>query len=225
MKIAIVVFPGTSCEADVRSVIENNLEIPAEYVGHDCNNLDSFDVILLPGGASYGDALRPGAIAARQPVMKAIQEAAEAGKTVLGIGNGFQILLESGLLPGVLLKNSNLKFICKSMKLKVVNNDTMFTANFEEAEVISIPIAHGYGQYYCDRDTLNMLQNNDQIAFTYVSENPGESIENIAGIINQAGNVLGMMPHPERATDLLFGSTDGLRIFQSIVRNRRVSHD
>lgn len=225
MKVAIVVFPGTSCEADVRNVVENKLELKADYVTHECNDLDPYDVIFLPGGASYGDALRPGAIAARQPVMKAIQEAAEAGKTILGIGNGFQILLEAGLLPGVLLKNSNLKFVCKSMKLKVENNDTMFTADFEESEIISIPIAHGYGQYYCDQDTLNTLQNNNQIAFTYASENPGKSIENIAGIINEAGNVLGMMPHPERATDLLFGSTDGLRLFQSIVRNRRVSHD
>lgn len=221
MKIAIVVFPGTSCEADVRKVIEKQLEIEAEYVDHDRTDLTDFDAIFLPGGASYGDAIRPGALAAVEPVAEAIREVAEQGKPVIGIGNGFQILLEIGLLPGTMLKNTKLKFICKPLTIQVENNDTIFTSEYERNEEISIPIAHGFGQYYCTQEQLDELRQNKQIIFTYKSENPNGSIENIAGITNKEGNVLGMMPHPERATDPLLGSTDGLKLFQAIVRNGR----
>src|SRR5690606_1173555 len=163
----------------------------AEYVSHLSENLDAYDAILIPGGASYGDAVRPGAIANMQPVMKAVKKAAEAGKFVLGIGNGFQILLEAGLLPGAMLKNINLKFICKPTQLKVENNDTAYTSAYEKGEQINIPIAHGKGNYFCDEETLAELKANNQIIFTYTS-NPNGSIENIAGITNKQGNVLGM---------------------------------
>ncbi|MCJ8008023.1 phosphoribosylformylglycinamidine synthase subunit PurQ [Lederbergia wuyishanensis] len=223
MKFAVVVFPGTSCEVDTFDVIKKKLNEEVEYVSHLSENLDAYDAILIPGGASYGDAVRPGAIANMQPVMKAVKTAAESGKLVLGIGNGFQILLEAGLLPGAMLKNINLKFICKPTQLKVENNDTAYTSAYEKGEQLNIPIAHGKGNYYCDEATLSELKENNQIIFTYTS-NPNGSIENIAGITNKQGNVLGMMPHPERAVDSLFGSEDGLKIFQSIVRNWRESH-
>lgn len=223
MKFAVVVFPGTSCEVDTYDVIKNNLNEEVEYVSHLSENIDAYDAILIPGGASCGDAVRPGAIANMQPVMKAVQKAAESGKLVFGIGNGFQILLEAGLLPGAMLKNINLKFICKPTQLKVENNDTAYTSAYEKGEQLNIPIAHGKGNYYCDEATLAELKENNQIIFTYTS-NPNGSVENIAGITNKQGNVLGMMPHPERAVDSLFGSEDGLKIFQSIVRNWRESH-
>jgi len=223
VKFAVVVFPGTSCEVDTYDVIKNNLNEEVEYVSHLSENLDAYDAILIPGGASCGDAVRPGAIANMQPVMKAVQKAAESGKLVFGIGNGFQILLEAGLLPGAMLKNINLKFICKPTQLKVENNDTAYTSAYEKGEQLNIPIAHGKGNYYCDEATLAELKENNQIIFTYTS-NPNGSVENIAGITNKQGNVLGMMPHPERAVDSLFGSEDGLKIFQSIVRNWRESH-
>jgi len=223
VKFAVVVFPGTSCEVDTYDVIKNNLNEEVEYVSHLSENIDAYDAILIPGGASCGDAVRPGAIANMQPVMKAVQKAAESGKLVFGIGNGFQILLEAGLLPGAMLKNINLKFICKPTQLKVENNDTAYTSAYEKGEQLNIPIAHGKGNYYCDEATLAELKENNQIIFTYTS-NPNGSVENIAGITNKQGNVLGMMPHPERAVDSLFGSEDGLKIFQSIVRNWRESH-
>ncbi|MCR2823413.1 phosphoribosylformylglycinamidine synthase subunit PurQ [Lederbergia panacisoli] len=224
MKFAVVVFPGTSCEVDTYNVIKNKLNENVEFVSHTSESLDKFDAILLPGGASYGDAVRPGAIANMQPVMKAVKKAAESGKLILGIGNGFQILLEAGLLPGALLKNKTLKFVCKPTLLKVENNDTVYTSAYEKGEQITIPIAHGKGNYFCEEATLEQLKANNQIIFTYTSENPNGSIENIAGITNKQGNVLGMMPHPERAVDTLFASIDGLKIFQSIVRNWRESH-
>ncbi|MBS4198050.1 phosphoribosylformylglycinamidine synthase subunit PurQ [Bacillus sp. FJAT-49732] len=224
MKFAVVVFPGTSCEVDTYDVIKNKLNEEVQYVNHLNESLDEYDCVVIPGGASYGDAVRPGAIANMQPVMKAVKKAAESGKLVFGIGNGFQILLEAGLLPGAMLKNKNLKFICKPTQIKVENNDTAFTFAFEKGEEISVPIAHGKGNYYCDEATLAQLKTNNQIVLSYTSENLNGSIENIAGITNKEGNVLGMMPHPERAVDSLFGSEDGLKIFQSIVRNWRESH-
>lgn len=224
MKFAIIQFPGTSCEADTYDAIKSELGEEATVVRHIEDNLEAFDAVILPGGTSYGDAVRPGAIANMQPIMKAVKNAVQAGKPVLGIGNGFQILLEAGILPGVMLQNENLKFICKSVQLKVENNDTAFTSLFENSEQIHIPIAHAKGNYYCDEATLTELKNNNQVIFTYTSENPNGSMENIAGIINKQGNVLGMMPHPERAVDQMFGSEDGLKIFQSIVKNWRESH-
>ncbi|CAM3882937.1 phosphoribosylformylglycinamidine synthase subunit PurQ [Lederbergia lenta] len=224
MKFAVLVFPGTSCEADTYDAIKNVLGEDVEFVRHNSEDLNAYDAIILPGGTSYGDAIRPGAIARMQPVMKAVKKAAEAGKPVLGIGNGFQILLETGILPGAVLENRDLKFICKPVQLKVENNDTLFTSTYESGEQITIPIAHGNGNYYADEETLTKLRQNNQIIFTYTTENPNGSMDNIAGISNKQGNVLGMMPHPERAVEQLFGSEDGLRLFQSIVRNWRESH-
>jgi phosphoribosylformylglycinamidine synthase subunit PurQ / glutaminase len=204
--------------------IQDELGEEVEYVWHDQDSLEGFDGILLPGGFSYGDYLRCGAIARFSNVMKEIIKAAEAGKPVLGVCNGFQILLEAGLLPGAMRRNESLKFICKPVELKVENNETMFSGSYSQGEVITVPIAHGEGNYYCDEETLARLQENNQIVFTYEGENPNGSISNIAGITNEKGNVLGMMPHPERAVDSLLGGADGLKLFQSIVRSWRESN-
>jgi phosphoribosylformylglycinamidine synthase I len=221
VRFAVIVFPGSNCDVDMYHAIKDELGEEVEYVWHDATNLDAYDGILLPGGFSYGDYLRCGAIARFSKIMEAIKKFALAGKPVLGICNGFQILLEAGILPGALCRNENLKFICRKIELKVENNETMFTTAYEENEVIKIPIAHGEGNYYCDQETLQQLINNKQIAFRYHGINPNGSVEDIAGITNEAGNVLGMMPHPERAVHDLLGSADGLKLFQSIVRNWR----
>ncbi|MGX1901483.1 phosphoribosylformylglycinamidine synthase subunit I [Thermolongibacillus altinsuensis] len=224
MKFAVVVFPGSNCDVDMYHAIKDELGEEVEYVWHDAESLDEFDAILLPGGFSYGDYLRSGAIARFANVMKAIRKAAEEGKPILGVCNGFQILLEAGLLPGAMRRNHSLTFICRSVALRVENNETMFTSMYEQGEVITIPIAHGEGNYYCDEKTLNQLIQNKQIVFRYEGENPNGSLEKIAGIMNEKGNVLGMMPHPERAVHELLGSTDGLKLFQSIVKYWREAH-
>lgn len=224
MKFAVIVFPGSNCDVDMYHAIADELGEEAEYVWHDAENLDRFDAILLPGGFSYGDYLRSGAIARFSNVMKAVQKAAEEGKPILGVCNGFQILLEAGLLPGAMRRNNSLKFICRPVSLRVENNETMFTSAYKQGEVITIPIAHGEGNYYCDEQTLKRLMENRQIVFRYHGENPNGSLEDIAGIMNEKGNVLGMMPHPERAVDPLLGSADGLRLFQSIVKYWRETH-
>ncbi|SFA45687.1 phosphoribosylformylglycinamidine synthase subunit I [Parageobacillus thermantarcticus] len=224
MKFAVIVFPGSNCDVDMYHAIADELGEEAEYVWHDAENLDRFDAILLPGGFSYGDYLRSGAIARFSNVMKAVQKAAEEGKPILGVCNGFQILLEAGLLPGAMRRNNSLKFICRPVSLRVENNETMFTSAYKQGEVITIPIAHGEGNYYCDEQTLKRLIENRQIVFRYHGENPNGSLEDIAGIMNEKGNVLGMMPHPERAVDPLLGSADGLRLFQSIVKYWRETH-
>jgi phosphoribosylformylglycinamidine synthase subunit PurQ / glutaminase len=200
--------------------IKDELGEQVEYVWHDTESLDEFDGILLPGGFSYGDYLRTGAIARFSKVMQAVVKAAETGKPILGVCNGFQILLEAGLLPGAMRRNESLSFICKPVELKVVNNQSMFSTAYTQGETISIPVAHGEGNYYCDEETLAKLKENNQIVFTY-QDNPNGSLEDIAGIINEKGNVLGMMPHPERAVDKLLGGADGLKLFQSIVRSWR----
>lgn len=223
MKFAVVVFPGSNCDIDMFHAIKDELGEEVEYVWHDAESLDEYDAILLPGGFSYGDYLRSGAIARFSNVMKEVVKAAEAGKPVLGVCNGFQILLESGLLPGAMRRNDSLKFICKPVQLKVENNETMFSSSYGKSELISIPIAHGEGNYYCDEQTLQQLKTNNQIIFTY-ENNPNGSLENIAGIVNEKGNVLGMMPHPERAVDELLGGADGLKLFQSIVKQWREAH-
>ena len=223
MKFAIVVFPGTSCEVDTLNAITNIGGEKAEFVKSSETNLDGYDAIILPGGVSYGDSVRPGAIASIQPVMKAIKDVAEKGTLVLGIGNGFQTLIEAGILPGALQQNEKLKFICRKVNLTVKNNQTAFTSLFDQNEEIMIPIAHGYGNYYCAEEQLKDLENNNQIVLTY-SENINGSLNQIAGITNEAGNVFGLMPHPERAVEQLFGSTDGTKLFQSIVKNWRESH-
>ncbi|BDG41917.1 phosphoribosylformylglycinamidine synthase subunit PurQ [Parageobacillus sp. VR-IP] len=224
MKFAVIVFPGSNCDVDMYHAIADELQEEVEYVWHDEENLDRFDAILLPGGFSYGDYLRSGAIARFSNVMKAVQKAADEGKPILGVCNGFQILLEAGLLPGAMRRNNSLKFICRPVSLKVENNETMFTSSYEQGEIITIPIAHGEGNYYCDEPTLKRLIENRQIVFRYYGENPNGSLSDIAGIVNEKGNVLGMMPHPERAVDVLLGSADGLKLFQSIVKYWRETH-
>lgn len=223
MKFAVIVFPGSNCDLDMYHAVKDELGEEAEYVWHDSKDLSSYDGILLPGGFSYGDYLRCGAIAQFSGVMDEVRKAAEAGKPVLGICNGFQILTEAGLLPGVLLRNKNLKFMCRTVGLKVENNNTLFTNEYEKGEEIQIPIAHGEGNYYCDDATYDHLKENNQIVFTYADDFNG-SRNNIAGIINERGNVLGMMPHPERAVSELIGGKDGLALFRSIVKQWRESH-
>ena len=224
MKFAVIVFPGSNCDIDMYHAIKDELGEEVEFVWHDAESLEGFDGVLLPGGFSYGDYLRTGAIARFSNVMKEVVKAANAGKPVLGVCNGFQILLEAGLLPGAMKRNESLKFICSQTQLKVVNNQTMFSNVYQPNEVITVPIAHGEGNYYCDEETLEKLKKNNQIVFTYEGTNPNGSLIDIAGIINEKGNVLGMMPHPERAVDELLGGADGLKLFQSIVKQWRESN-
>lgn len=224
MKFAVLVFPGSNCDIDCYKAVEDSLGEPVDYVWHTATDLSAYDCILVPGGFSYGDYLRCGAISRFAPVMAEVAKAAEQGKFVLGICNGFQILTEAGLLPGALRRNMSMKFRCHDTVLKVVNNTTPFTIDYAEGEEIVIPIAHGEGNYYCDDETLAELQANNQIVFTY-SDNPNGSVADIAGISNRAGNVVGMMPHPERAANSLLGSEDGKRMFTSILKTWRDRYD
>lgn len=224
MKFAVLVFPGSNCDIDMYHAIKDELGEEVEYVWHTENSLEGFDGALVPGGFSYGDYLRCGAMANQSNIMTALKDFAATGKPVLGVCNGFQILTEAGLLPGALIRNKNLKFMCRTVQLKVENNNTLFSNQYEAGEVIDIPIAHGEGNYYCDEETLATLQANNQIVFTYEGENPNGSLENIAGIINKEGNVLGMMPHPERAANEIVGGADGLKLFKSIVKQWREQH-
>ncbi|MDR3157349.1 MAG: phosphoribosylformylglycinamidine synthase subunit PurQ [Lactobacillales bacterium] len=219
MRVAIIVFPGSNCDFDLYWAVKEILGIEAEYVHHDETSLAGFDGVLLPGGFSYGDYLRCGAIARFSNIMTEVTCMAKEGKFVFGTCNGFQILVEAGLLPGVLLRNESLHFVSKFQKLKVINANTRFTSEYADGEVINIPIAHGEGNYYCDKKTLADLHANYQIVFTYEGENPNGSLEDIAGIVNKEGNVLGMMPHPERAVEMLLGSADGLKFFKSMFKN------
>lgn len=224
MKFAVLVFPGSNCDIDMYHAIKDELGEEVEYVWHTENSLEGFDGALVPGGFSYGDYLRCGAMANQSNIMKALKDFAATGKPVLGVCNGFQILTEAGLLPGALIRNKNLKFMCRTVQLKVENNNTLFTNQYDVGEVIDIPIAHGEGNYYCDEETLATLQANNQIVFTYEGENPNGSLADIAGIINKEGNVLGMMPHPERAANEIVGGADGLKLFKSIVKQWREQH-
>ncbi|MEK4045199.1 phosphoribosylformylglycinamidine synthase subunit PurQ [Paenibacillus sp. FSL H8-0048] len=224
MKFAVLVFPGSNCDIDCYKAVEDSLGEPVDYVWHTATDLSAYDCILVPGGFSYGDYLRCGAISRFAPVMAEVAKAAEQGKFVLGICNGFQILTEAGLLPGALRRNMSMKFRCHDSVLKVVNNTTPFTIDYAKDEEIVIPIAHGEGNYYCDEETLAELQANNQIVFTY-GDNPNGSVADIAGISNVAGNVVGMMPHPERAANSLLGSEDGKRMFTSILKTWRDRYD
>ncbi|WP_270375308.1 phosphoribosylformylglycinamidine synthase subunit PurQ [Enterococcus thailandicus] len=219
MKFAVIVFPGSNCDADMLWAVQEIMGVEATYVRYDEDSLSGFDGVLLPGGFSYGDYLRCGAIARFSTIMQEVIRFAEEGKPVFGTCNGFQILTEAGLLPGVLRRNESLQFICKTVPLRVANNQTVFTSEYREGEVIQLPVAHGEGNYFCDEETLRELKENNQIVFTYEEENINGSVERIAGITNQAGNVLGMMPHPERAMEQLLGSEDGKRFFQSMIKN------
>ncbi|CAH1223215.1 Phosphoribosylformylglycinamidine synthase subunit PurQ [Paenibacillus auburnensis] len=224
MKFAVLVFPGSNCDIDCYKAVEDSLGEPVDYVWHTATDLSAYDCILVPGGFSYGDYLRCGAISQFAPVMAEVAKAVEQGKFVLGICNGFQILTEAGLLPGALRRNMSMKFRCHDTVLKVVNNTTPFTVDYAKDEEIVIPIAHGEGNYYCDEETLASLKANNQIVFTY-SDNPNGSVADIAGISNAAGNVVGMMPHPERAANSLLGSEDGKRMFTSILKTWRDRYD
>jgi phosphoribosylformylglycinamidine synthase subunit PurQ / glutaminase len=218
MRFAVLVFPGSNCDIDCYKAVEDTIGQPVDYVWHTADDLSAYDAILVPGGFSYGDYLRCGAIARFAPVMEALRREAEAGKFVLGICNGFQILTEARLLPGALIRNRTLKFRCHPADIRVENNRTPFTLDYAPGEVIDIPIAHGEGCYYCDEETLARLKANGQIVFRYAGDNPNGSVDAIAGVCNEAGNVLGMMPHPERAVHRLLGSEDGRRMFTSMLR-------
>ncbi len=226
-KFGIVVLPGSNCDHDAYYAVKHSLKCDAEFLWHKDTNLKNSDVIILPGGFSYGDYLRVGAIAKFSPIMDSVLNFAEKGGIVLGICNGFQILLESGLLPGVMLKNNSLKFVCKDVYISVENKETIFTNNLNNHTPLKIPVAHGEGNYFADKETLNSLIENNQVVFRYSdsrgniieSSNPNGSVYNIAGIINKRGNVLGMMPHPERACSNLLHREDGKLIFSSIINN------
>ena len=215
VKLGIVVFPGSNCELDVAHVAPLMGAEPV-MVWHGDKELPEVDVVALPGGFAHGDYLRTGAIARFSPIMDAVQEHAAAGKLVIGICNGFQILCESGLLPGALRKNAGLKFLCKWVDLEVVNADTPFTSRAQPGQRLRIPINHFEGSWYCDDDTLRSMKENDQIVLRYV-DNPNGSLEAIAGICNESKNVFGLMPHPERACESLLGSEDGALIFGSMI--------
>jgi phosphoribosylformylglycinamidine synthase len=225
MKFAVVVFPGSNCDQDCFYVIKEVLNQPIKYIWHKDTKLDDIDCIILPGGFSYGDYLRTGAIARFSPVMKSIIDFANQGGFLIGICNGFQILLESELLPGAMLRNKNLNFICKYVHIKTENAETPFTNLCSKKQILKIPIAHNEGNYYIDETGLKTLEENKQIVFRYCSlngdiseeSNPNGALSNIAGIINREGNVLGMMPHPERSSEIELGSSDGLLIFKSVV--------
>jgi len=225
MRFGVVVFPGSNCDRDCFYVVRNVLKEPVKFIWHQATGLKRLDCIILPGGFSYGDYLRTGAIARFSPVMRDIADFAKKGGTVIGICNGFQILLEAGLLPGVMLRNIGLHFICRHVYIKTENNDTRFTGLYNKDQVLRIPIAHNEGNYYIDEAGLKRLQNNNQIVFRYSSAygeidgrfNPNGALDNIAGIINKEGNILGMMPHPERSSESELGSEDGFSIFKSII--------
>ena len=223
MKFAVVVFPGSNCDRDMYYAVKEGLNEEADLVWYLDADLSSYDAILIPGGFSYGDYLRSGSIASTSPIVQQIKKAAADKKPVLGVCNGFQILLESGLLPGAMLANRDLKFMCHQEELRVENNKTMFTSEYQKDGLIHLPIAHGEGNYYCDDATYEQLKDNEQIVFTYTN-NPNGSTGDIAGIVNETGNVLGMMPHPERAVESLLGNADGLRLFQSILTYWRNNH-
>ncbi len=225
MKLGVVVFPGSNCDHDAFYALGEVLRQPVEFVWHRSEDLSGFDAVVLPGGFSYGDYLRTGAIARFSPVMRAVERFARSGGLVLGICNGFQILCEAGLLPGALMRNQGLRFICRHVHVRVESVATPFTASATPGQVLRIPIAHADGNYVCDDATLAELQRNDQIIFRYCAPdaridpaaNPNGSLDAIAGVCNRERNVLGLMPHPERAAESILGSTDGLVLLRSLV--------
>ena len=220
MKIGIVVFPGSNCDKDVYHVFRKVLHVDVEFIWHTHSNLEGYDAIIIPGGFAYGDRLRAGVIAAYSPVMKEVKRLASEGKPVLGICNGFQILVESALLPGALMENNSLKFVCKWTNITVESSTTPFTHTLKPKQKISIPVANQEGKYIADLETLEMLERNNQIVFKYHNDNPNGSADAIAGISNEESNVVGMMPHPERASESIlnpYGGDDGVLIFNSLL--------
>ena len=224
MKFGVVMFPGSNCDHDTYHVISKVIGQPVDFIWHRQNTVADCDAVILPGGFSYGDYLRTGAIARFSPVMGAVKEFATRGGLVMGICNGFQILCEAGLLPGALLRNKNLRFICDHINIRIEATDTPYTSRCQKGQVLSVPIAHGDGNYFCDSETLSELQRENRIIFRYSDAdgnltsdaNPNGSLDNIAGICNRDRNVLGLMPHPERASEQLLGSSDGRIIFYSL---------
>ncbi len=224
-KFGVVVFPGSNCDLDAYYSLKKIMKADSVFLWHKDADLQNCDAVILPGGFSYGDYLRCGAISRFSPIMNSVIEFAGKGGLVIGICNGFQVLLEAGLLPGVMIKNKSLQFVCKDVYLSVENKNTVFTKSIENHKILKIPIAHGEGNYFADDETLKSLRNNNQIVFRYSSAsgrfgeefNPNGSTMDIAGIINKKGNVLGMMPHPERACDTVLGKTDGKVIFDSVI--------
>ncbi|HEY8209312.1 MAG TPA: phosphoribosylformylglycinamidine synthase subunit PurQ [Myxococcaceae bacterium] len=216
MKFGIVVFPGSNCDHDAYHAVKEVLGEPAELLWHKDRTLKGADVVVLPGGFSYGDYLRCGAIARFSPVMDEVISHAKGGGKVLGICNGFQVLTEAGLLPGALLQNASRKFVCREVPLEVVNAQTDFTRRYRKGERVRIPVAHGDGNYFIDEEGLKRLEGEGRVVMRYL-ENPNGALRDIAGIVNDAGNVMGLMPHPERASEKLLGSDDGLRLFQSLL--------
>lgn len=214
MKVAVIKFPGSNCDQDAYFALNEDIGVRAEYVWHEDTSLAGFDAVFIPGGFSYGDYLRCGAMASRSPIMADVARFADDGRPVIGACNGFQILCEAGLLPGALLLNGEQKFICDSFDLQVVNRTSFWTRGISPA-TIRLPIANGEGRYVCDQETLKKLNDEDLIAFRYV-QNPNGSVDDIAGIVNKKGNVLGLMPHPERATRALLGATDGLFLLRAL---------
>lgn len=225
MKFGVLVFPGSNCDHDTYHVISEQVGQPVTFLWHESSDLEDCDAILVPGGFAYGDYLRTGAIAHFAPIMQSVKKFAASGGLVLGICNGFQILTESGLLPGALMRNAGLKYICRPVHLRTETADSPFTNLLRQGEVLKIPIGHMEGNYFCDAATLEQLEQQQRIAFRYATPsgeiiaaaNPNGSLSNIAGILNEGRNVLGMMPHPDRSSEALLGSADGLRIFQSMV--------
>ncbi len=217
MKVGIIVFPGSNCDRDCHHVVTKVLGHQSVFIWHKEQKLPKLDALILPGGFSYGDYLRPGAIARFSPIMQEVTRFAEAGGRVLGICNGFQVLVESGLLPGTLQQNEGLKFLCQDVALEVAQSGTPFTAQYKAGDRVTMPIAHMEGRYVADAETLERLKGEGRIVFRYAETNPNGSLENIAGICSQRGNVLGMMPHPERCAETLLGNQDGYPLFESLI--------
>lgn len=220
MKTAVIVFPASNCDRDAQTALAQITGRDPLMVWHEETELPKVDFVVVPGGFSYGDYLRSGAIAARSPIVQDIVKKAKGGLPVAGFCNGFQILTESGLLPGALMRNKGLRFVCRPQTLEITNSDSMFTKSYGEQKEITVPIAHFDGNYFADDATLSRLEKSGQVIFKY-KDNPNGSAKNIAGICNEAGNVLGMMPHPERAVDPLHGGTDGVKLFQSVLESFR----
>jgi phosphoribosylformylglycinamidine synthase len=216
MKFGVVIFPGSNCDHDCYYVIESVIQKPVEFIWYQDTSLKNVDAVILPGGFAYGDYLRTGALAKFSPVMRAVGDFAAKGGLVIGICNGFQILCEAGLLPGALLRNVGLKYVCKFLDIRTETTNTPFTNLMSRGQLLNIPVGHGDGNYFADADILKRLEDNDQVVFRYV-ENPNGSIHDIAGIVNEGRNILGMMPHPDRSSESVLGSSDGKLIFESMV--------
>jgi phosphoribosylformylglycinamidine synthase len=227
MKFGVLVFPGSNCDHDTYNAIGSVMGQPVTYLWHESHSLEGCDAILVPGGFAYGDYLRTGAIARFAPIMQAVRRFAEAGGVVMGICNGFQILCEAGLLPGALMRNAGQRYICRQLHLRVETNNSPFTDGLARGQVLRMPIGHMEGNYFCDGATLETLKREDRIAFRYATAageitaeaNPNGSLENIAGVLSEGRNVLGMMPHPDRSSEALLGSADGLELFQAMARS------